>query len=115
MISQIPGVIYAVSTARTRRWETPFGTVSLHHIAPALFFGFETAKGGRVRMAGPEKALLDILYLSPARSRLFAKLPELDLERVDLNRVAMLLDQIEPLRLRQRLRSRFDSLPGRIR
>ena len=30
-------------------------------------------------MASPEKALVDLLYPSPARSRLFAALPELEL------------------------------------
>ena len=30
-------------------------------------------------MARPEKALLDTLYLTPARSRLFAHLPEVEL------------------------------------
>lgn len=32
-------------------------------------------------MATPEKALLDVFYLTPARSRLFARLPELELPR----------------------------------
>jgi predicted NUDIX family NTP pyrophosphohydrolase len=29
-------------------------------------------------MARPEKALLDVFYLTPARSRLFCKLPEVE-------------------------------------
>ncbi len=32
-------------------------------------------------LATPEKALLDTLYLAPARSRLFARLPEIELPR----------------------------------
>lgn len=32
-------------------------------------------------MATPEKALIDFLYLSPARSNLFRVLPELELPR----------------------------------
>jgi len=32
-----------------------------------------------VQLARPEKALLDLLYLTPARSRLFAALPEVEL------------------------------------
>jgi hypothetical protein len=32
-----------------------------------------------VRLASPEKALVDTLYLSGGRSRLFARLPELEL------------------------------------
>jgi predicted transcriptional regulator of viral defense system len=78
MISQIPSSIYAVSLARTRRYATPLGVVSIHHVAPAFFFGFETLGEKGIRIARPEKALLDVLYLSPTRTRLFAKLPEVE-------------------------------------
>jgi hypothetical protein len=36
-------------------------------------------------MATPEKALIDLLYLSPVKTRLFAGLPELELGK-DFNR-----------------------------
>jgi predicted transcriptional regulator of viral defense system len=76
MISQIPAVTYAVSLARTRRFATPLGTVSIHHVQPTFFFGFADTGGGR--LATPEKALVDFLYLTPARSGLFRALPELE-------------------------------------
>lgn len=76
MISQIPSTVYAVSLARTRRYVTPLGVVSVHHIAPDFFFGFETLGDKGIRMARPEKALLDFFYLAPSRNRLFCKLPE---------------------------------------
>jgi predicted transcriptional regulator of viral defense system len=80
MISQMPAVTYAVSLARTRRFTTPLGTVSVHHVDPSFFFGFENVgRGGRLATA--EKALVDFLYLGPARSRLFRALPELELPR----------------------------------
>lgn len=78
MISQVPVVTYAVSLARTRRVTTPLGTVSIHHVVPGFFFGFEPA-GKHGRLATPEKALVDFLYLRPARSRLFRALPELEI------------------------------------
>ena len=53
IIEQIPSVVYAVTTGRTQRIETPAAT--------------------------PEKALVDTLYLRPARSNLFRKLPEAEL------------------------------------
>lgn len=77
MISQIPAVIYAVSPARTRRFTTPLGTVSIHHLPAELFDGYTVNDAG-VKMATPEKALVDVLYLRPARSRLFCALPELE-------------------------------------
>lgn len=78
MISQIPAVIYAVSLARTRNFTTPLGEVSIHHVSPDFFFGYETTGGRGIRMATPEKALLDVFYLTPASSRLFTRLPEVE-------------------------------------
>jgi predicted transcriptional regulator of viral defense system len=80
LIEQIPSVIYAAAPGRPRRVKTPLGTVSFHRLPPELFEGFEiTADGAKVATA--EKALFDLLYLSPSRSRLFAKLPEIQLPR----------------------------------
>lgn len=78
MISQIPSTIYAVSLARTRRYRTPMGVVSIHHLSPDFFFGYDTVGAKGIRMARPEKALLDVFYLAPARSRLFRGLPEVE-------------------------------------
>jgi hypothetical protein len=78
MISQIPQVIYVASLARTRRIHTAIATYSIHQIAPEFFGGFDTTQK-LIKMATPEKALLDVLYLGAAKSRLFARLPEVEL------------------------------------
>jgi len=78
MISQIPSSVYAVSLARTRRYSTPLGVVSIHHVSPDFFFGYESMGESAVKMARPEKALLDVFYLTPTRSRLFSALPEVE-------------------------------------
>ena len=80
MVSQIPSVTYAVSLARIRRYDTPIGTFSIHHVAPDFFFGFERDRTN-TPIAVPEKALLDVLYLSQTKTRLFVTLPELDLPK----------------------------------
>lgn len=80
MISQVPRVVYVASLAPTRRVETRLGVFSVHRLAPSFFGGFTTTPSG-IRLATPEKALLDTLYLTPARSRLFAALPEVELPR----------------------------------
>jgi predicted transcriptional regulator of viral defense system len=80
MIDQVPGVIYVVSLARTQKLATPIATFSIHHIAPELFDGFEV-RGDGTKLATPEKALFDVAYLSGGRSRVFARLPELELPR----------------------------------
>jgi len=79
LISQVPQVIYAVSLAATRRVSTTLGTFSIHRMAPEFFGGYRQDGTTQVKLATPEKALLDVLYLSPARSRLFGSLPELEL------------------------------------
>ena len=81
MIEQIPRVVYAVSLASTRRVVTSIATYSIHRLAPEFFGGYATDPEANVKMATPEKALLDVLYLSAARSRLFARLPEIELPR----------------------------------
>ncbi len=77
LIEQIPSVIYAVTPSRPRRVQTPLGVISLHRMPPELFAGFEPAAESNAKLATPEKALFDLLYLAPGRSRLFAKPPEL--------------------------------------
>ena len=80
LIEQVPAVVYAVTPGRSRRVVTPLGTVSFHRISAGLFGGFVVADDG-VKLATAEKALFDLLYLSPTRSRLFARLPEIELPR----------------------------------
>jgi predicted transcriptional regulator of viral defense system len=79
LIEQIPDVVYAITLAPTRRVDTPFGTVSLHQAVPEFFFGYEVEPKTGVKIASPEKALLDVLYLRQARSHAFRALPELEL------------------------------------
>ena len=76
MIEQVPEIIYAVSCGRTKTFNTPVATVSVHHIPPALFFGYQEVGKNAVKIATPEKALFDFLYLKPTKTRIFTKLPE---------------------------------------
>lgn len=97
MISQIPHVTYVASLAQTRRVKTRLGTFSVHRLAPGFFGGYETAPASGVRVATPEKALLDTLYLAPARSRLFAHLPEIELPaRFDVAEARRWVARIRP-------------------
>ena len=81
LIEQIPAVIYAVTPSRPRRLQTPVGTISFHRMPPALFTGFELLPRSDAKVAMPEKALFDLLYLAPGRSRVFSTLPELTIPR----------------------------------
>ena len=81
LIEQIPSVIYAVTPARPRRLKTPLGTISFHRMPPELFKGFELSPQSDAKIATPEKALFDLLYLAPGRSRVFSSQPELTIPR----------------------------------
>ncbi len=81
LVEQVPAVVYSVSLGRPRRVRTPLGVVSFHRMPPELFTGFEVDDAGGAKIATAEKALFDLLYLSPGRSRLFASLPELEIPR----------------------------------
>jgi predicted transcriptional regulator of viral defense system len=80
LIEQVPAVIYAATLSRPRRVSTPLGVISFHRVPAELFRGFDMLPDGS-KVATAEKALFDVLYLGPARSRLFARLPELDIPR----------------------------------
>jgi predicted transcriptional regulator of viral defense system len=111
LISQMPSVLYAVSPARTRTHRTPLGTVSIHHIDPSFFFGFQPAGRGAAKVATPEKALIDFLYLGPARSRLFRALPELDLSRgFKVNEARKIIRRIRSLGRRNRVSRLFEEI-----
>lgn len=77
LITQIPHTIYVVSLANTKTLKTPVGTYSVHRLPPELFGGYEERNGER--MATPEKAVFDTLYLARARGRRFSHLTEIEL------------------------------------
>ena len=111
MVSQIPEVTYVASLAQPRKVRTSLGTFSIHRLAPAFFGGFEIVKASGVRLATPEKALLDTLYLAPARSGLFAHLPEVELpESCDWDRIAYWVGRIAAGPRRKCVEQRLDAL-----
>lgn len=111
MISQVPSVIYAVSIARTRTYATALGTVSVHHIDPSFFFGYQTSGKGPAKIATPEKALVDYLYLRPARTRLFRALPELEFPKgFRVNEARKIIRRIRAVRRRNHVSRLFEEL-----
>jgi len=116
LIEQIPSMIYLVSLARTARVETGVGTYSVHHVRPEYFGGAERDPRSGVRMATPEKALVDFLYLAPTRSRLFARLPELQLPKTfDRSAASAWAATIPPGRSRTIVERELGLLLGRSR
>lgn len=67
----IPDVVQgvtAVTTGRVAEYETPLGRYMFHHVLKDRFWGAElvsVSHGQDALVASPEKALIDLLYLTP--------------------------------------------------
>jgi len=89
IISQIPQVIYAATTAHSRRVSTQVATFSFHRIAPFFFSGFDWYRESRsFLIASPEKALVDCFYLASRKGRRFGSFSEIELGAKFSNRRA---------------------------
>ncbi len=87
IIAEIPQVIYGVTADRPHRYQTSLGSYQLHHLPSHLFWGYEMRRfgEGNAPIAEPEKAFLDLAYLSlTPRSRL--KFPPRREKRWNLDR-----------------------------
>ncbi len=61
-------VVTSVTTGRPRVYETPLGVFDFRHIQQGFFNAYRTEifpDGQKAFVAGPEKALLDLIYLTP--------------------------------------------------
>ena len=68
MIPEHVPVTTSISSGRPEELSTPRGRFQFRHLAPRRLFGFaevEVAHDQRALLAGPEKAVVDLLYLTP--------------------------------------------------
>jgi predicted transcriptional regulator of viral defense system len=68
MIPEHVPVVTSITGGRPEEVDTPIGRFLFRHVQSRLFFGFvekEIAPGQTVLIATPEKALADLLYLTP--------------------------------------------------
>jgi predicted transcriptional regulator of viral defense system len=86
MIDQLPREISVASLAAAKRVKTALGTFAFHHMPPALFGGWDERDG--VKVALPQKALFDLVYVAAAHGARQPRVPELELpagfDRADL-------------------------------
>lgn len=91
-------VVTSVTTGRPEALETPLGAFAYRHVTGRLFFGYRVADlggGAGAFLASPEKALLDLVHLSPGGDS-FDYLAELrlqTLERLDPRRLIELAER----------------------
>ncbi|MBT3272512.1 MAG: hypothetical protein HN368_05115 [Spirochaetales bacterium] len=68
MIPEYVPVTTSITTGRPEEVETSVGRFQFRHVAPRLFFGFkeiEISTGQHALLATPQKAVVDLLYLTP--------------------------------------------------
>ena len=85
LIPEAVNTTVSVTTGRPERLETPLGLYEFRHIKTDLFFGYQMTdlEGQSALVATPEKALLDLIYLTPGGESP-NYLRELRLQNVDL-------------------------------
>lgn len=67
MIPDVVQGVTAVTSGRVAEYETPLGRYLFHHVKQERFWGAEVAgvaRGQQALVASPEKALIDLLYLT---------------------------------------------------
>ena len=106
LIPEYVPLVTSVTTGRPGRRETPLGAFEFRHLKPDLLFGYrrlDLGDGQAAFVAVPEKALLDLVYLTPGgdapgylRELRLQNLEQLDLEA--LQRMAARFDRPKVMR-----------------
>ena len=94
-----------IGTGRPLLLETPLGRLSYRHIKPGLFWGYEEIRAGSQSsfVARPEKALLDLIYLTPGSADLnyIVELRLQNLEEMDMDLLDEMIERYAAPRLKR--------------
>ena len=88
VIPEFVPVVTSVTTGRPQTIETPMGRFDFRHINKSFFWGYQQVElmaGQTVFIARPEKALLDLAYLTPGgdKEEFIEELRIQNLEQID--------------------------------
>ena len=92
MIPEAVPVVTSVTTGRSEHLNSPLGGFLFRHVKTPCFFGYELVElgsGQSAFVAAPEKALLDLVYLTPGADRR-TYLKELRLQNLEALRPGVL-------------------------
>ena len=108
LIPEHVAVVTSITTGRPGMWQNLYGHFSYQHIQPNLFFGFEYRRVTQTQwayMATPEKALLDLIYLtSGADNEEYIRALRLqNLDQLDIKRLTTYVERINKPKLKRAL------------
>jgi len=115
VISQIPSVIQIATTGRNRTVFSKAGNFEFIRLSPKLMrSGFGSyGDTATYNMASPEKALFDCVYISTRKNKRFGSFPEIELEEIDLCKIADLIAYSDlPDGLRTAIQKRMQKIGG---
>lgn len=87
LIPEQTAAVQSLTSRRSATYRTPEATFVYHRVRPAWLFGYreESMGGGAALVATPEKALLDLAYVSgPLSAERLEEMRLQDLERIDV-------------------------------
>lgn len=95
----------SVTTGRPGEYETPLGRFSYRHVSVSRFWASQLVKsveGIEMRIASPEKALLDLIYLTPGGEKLgfLRELRLQNMEVVNLERLTCFAERMGGTKMR---------------
>ncbi|GAB4494621.1 MAG: hypothetical protein Fur0016_17400 [Anaerolineales bacterium] len=101
--------VVSVGAGRGARWETPLGTYELRRLKPDLLFGYrltELGGGQKAFVASAEKALLDLIHLTPNGDSpdYLRELRLQNLERLNLDELKKLTERMGSPKMKRAVR-----------
>lgn len=110
LIPEAVPVTTAVGPGRPAAYDTPLGSFLFHHEKPELSFGYRQVELGHQTaplVALPEKALLDLVHLTPLgdRPEYLTELRLQNLEQLDMERLERFARRFERPKLRRAVQS----------
>ncbi|PJB67883.1 MAG: hypothetical protein CO094_02650 [Anaerolineae bacterium CG_4_9_14_3_um_filter_57_17] len=101
--------VTSVGAGRGARWETPLGSFEFRTIKPAWLFGYrllDLGGGQKAFVASAEKALLDLIHLTPGADSpdYLRELRLQNLERLNLEELRQLAERMDSPKLKRAVR-----------
>ena len=108
LIPEHVAIVTNITTRRPGKWRNSFGHFSYKHVKPTLFFGFEYRQVTQTQwayMATPEKALLDLIYLTPDsdNEQYIRALRLQNLDQLNVDQLATFVERINKPKLKRAL------------